>query len=159
MTRDEVIALYDERYAATYDEAFLHREHYRDATAFELSWLRQRLKPGMRWLDVGCGTGWFLAQFPEIERCGLDLSPAMLAHARRSNPGVPFVEGDFRDAHEELSGKWDLVTSMWWAYVYAGSVAAIDALIANLARWTAPGGECFVPICDPEGCVCTRMRP
>lgn len=158
MTRDEVLSLYDRRYAATYDAKFLHREHYREATAFELAWLRERLQPGMRWLDVACGTGWFLSQFPEVPRCGLDLAPAMLEHARRRNPGIELIEGDFRDPHDTLRGKWDLVTSMWWAYVYAGSVAAVDRLIRNLARWTAEGGSCFFPICDPEE-LCQTTLP
>lgn len=157
MTREEVLALYDERYASTYDEAFLHREHYREATEFELAWLQERIDFGTRWLDVACGTGWFLSRFPHIERCGLDLSPAMLARARACNPGVPFIEGDFRDPDAALDGQWDLVTSMWWAYVYAGTVAGVDALIRNLASWTADGGSCFFPLCDPEELLGTSL--
>ena len=150
MTRDELLAIYSVGYAATYDATFLHGEHYEEATAFELQWLREHLPAGARWLDVACGTGWFLSQFPGVARCGLDLAPAMLDHARRCNPGVPFIEADFRDAQPELEGKWDFVTLMWWAYCYAGTVPAIRKVIANLASWTAPGGACFFPICDPE---------
>lgn len=157
MTRDEVLAIYGAVYAASYDDKFLHGEHYEEATAFELQWLREHLPPRARWLDVACGTGWFLSRFPEVARCGLDLSPAMLDHARRANPGVPFLEADFRDAHPQLDGQWELVTLMWWAYCYAGSVAAIRKTVANLASWTAPGGSCFVPICDPEELCQTRI--
>lgn len=149
MTRDEVLAVYDARYAETYDAKFLHGEHYEEATAFELQWLRDAMPAGGRWLDVACGTGWFLSQFPNVERCGLDLSPAMLDKARAANPGVRFVEADFREPHHELEAQWELVTLMWWAYCYAGSVSAIRTTIANLAAWTAPGGACFVPMCDP----------
>lgn len=150
MTRDELLAIYDAVYAAKYDDTFLHGEHYYAATAFELQWLRDHLPRDARWLDVACGTGWFLAQFPDVDRCGLDLAPAMLDHARRCNPGVAFLEADYRDPRPELEGRWDFVTMMWWAYVYAGTIPAIRAMIANLIAWTAPRGSCFVPICDPE---------
>lgn len=150
MSREDVLSIYDERYAATYDGGFLLGEWYREATAYELSLLREWLQPGDRWLDVACGTGFHLGQFPEIDRCGLDLSPAMLAHARRANPGVPFVEGDYCQPRDEWRDRWDLVTSMWWAYCYAGSVRRIEALIRNLADWTSPRGTCFFPIVDPE---------
>lgn len=150
MTRDEVQALYDARYAASYDAKFLHRRHYDEATAFELEWLRNHVPRNGRWLDVACGTGFFLSQFPEVDRCGLDLSSAMLEQARQCNPGVTFIEGDFREPHESLRGRFDFLTSTWWAYSYAGSVAAIDTMIANMAAWNVTGGSCFFPICDPE---------
>jgi SAM-dependent methyltransferase len=149
MTRDELLAIYSSRYAATYDQTFLHSEHYEEATAFELEWLRDHMPAAGRWLDVACGTGWCLSQFPAVERCGLDLSPAMLDVARRHNPGVSFLEADFREPHPPFERQWDLVTLMWWAYCYAGSVPAIRRVIANVAAWTAPGGSCFVPMCDP----------
>lgn len=157
MTRDELLAVYNARYAASYDDTFLHGEHYQEATAFELAWLREQMPRGGAlldaacgtWLDAACGTGWFLSQFPEVDRCGLDLSPAMLDLARSRNPGVPFLEADFREPQPSLEARFDLVTLMWWAYCYAGSVAAIRKTIANIAAWTKPGGSCFVPMCDP----------
>jgi ubiquinone/menaquinone biosynthesis C-methylase UbiE len=49
-------------------------------------------------LDVGTGTGLgaraIRARFPSADVVGLDVSPAMLAEARRRSPGVSFVEGD-----------------------------------------------------------------
>ena len=150
MNTQRVLEIYDARYASAYDNRFLLGEHYHEATAFEVSLLGTYLRPSDRWLDVACGTGYFLAQFPHIERCGLDVSPAMLAQARIANPGVPFVEGDFRDPHEEWRDRWDFVSCMWWSYCYAGSVAAIEIVMRNLAAWTSPSGTCFVPVCDPE---------
>jgi SAM-dependent methyltransferase len=63
-----------------------------------LSWLN--LPPGLRWLDVCCGTGVLSAAI--AERCspaavrGVDLSPAQLAHARerRANPSITFNVAD-----------------------------------------------------------------
>jgi len=136
MTRDEVLAIYSARYAATYDDTFLHAEHYEEATAFELAWLREHMPPGGTWLDAACGTGWFLSQFPDVDRCGLDLSPAMLDIARSHNPQVSFYEADFREPQPHLESRCDFVSLMWWAYCYAGSVPAIRKVIANVAAWT-----------------------
>jgi SAM-dependent methyltransferase len=149
VTRDQILAIYNARYAATYDETFLHSEHYEEATAFELAWLRDHMPRAGTWLDAACGTGWFLSQFPDAERCGLDLSPAMLDIARTRNPNVLLLEADFREPQPSLESRFELVTLMWWAYCYAGSLAAIRNVVANVAAWTRPGGSCFVPMCDP----------
>lgn len=54
-----------------------------------------------RALDVGTGTGAgarvLTSRFPEAEVVGIDVSPAMLAEARRLVPGVSFLEGDAAD--------------------------------------------------------------
>jgi ubiquinone/menaquinone biosynthesis C-methylase UbiE len=57
--------------------------------------------PVSRALDVGTGTGAgarvIVSRWPEAEVVGLDVSPGMLAEARRLVPGVEFVEGDAAD--------------------------------------------------------------
>jgi SAM-dependent methyltransferase len=58
------------------------------------------LRPGARLLDAGCGTGQFALAFAArgIEVVAVDLSPAMLAHARRHGAelgvSVAWREGD-----------------------------------------------------------------
>lgn len=51
-----------------------------------------------RAVDVGTGTGAgareIAKRFPDAEIVGVDVSPVMLEQARRSTPGVEFVEGD-----------------------------------------------------------------
>ena len=53
-----------------------------------LDWLA--LPPGLRWLDVGCGSGAFTALLAEraapAELHGLDRSPEMLAYAQSRLP-------------------------------------------------------------------------
>lgn len=96
-----------------------------------------------------CRTGYYLSCYPEVERAGLDLSPAMLEIARRKNPDTPLIEGNFKDRSLVEAGKWDVITSMWWAYGLVESVADIEDLVANLHHWLAEDGVCFVPICNP----------
>jgi len=151
MDRRQVLETYDDEYARTYDRRFVLPGHYGVKTEFELKLLSELLEPGWKWLDVGCGTGYFLSRFRGVERAGIDLSPAMLAHAREANPDALFFrEGDFTEDVPEWHGQWDLVTSMWYAYGMVESLAAVRGVVDNLAAWTSDRGVCFLPLFDPR---------
>jgi SAM-dependent methyltransferase len=62
------------------------------------------LGPGMRVLDVGCGTLGLRALEPELEITGVDLSP------RPTYPG-PFLQADVTDGLPYADGEFDLVYS------------------------------------------------
>jgi SAM-dependent methyltransferase len=150
MKPEEIARLYDEGYAAAYDEKFLLSPPAKPESDHELELLRGFLTAGVRWLDVACGTGYFLRHFPQIERAGLDLSPAMLRLARAANPGVLLIERDFREPDASWVDQWGLVSCMWYAYGLVDTVPDILRLIENMAAWTAPDGACFMPLCDPR---------
>jgi SAM-dependent methyltransferase len=149
MTPKEVTRLYDDAYAAGYDEKFLLSAPAKPESDHELALLRGFLTPGVSWLDVACGTGYFLRHFPEVERAGIDLSPAMLRKAREANPGIPLIERDFRVPEPAWADRWGLVSCMWYAYGLVDTVRDVVQLIDNLSAWTAPSGTCFVPLLDP----------
>ena len=110
METKQVLETYDDDYAATYNQKFLLNESSKRDADFEASLLRQFLSKGASWLDVACGTGYFLSLFPDVKRAGLDISPAMLAHARRENPGVELFQRSFLDEIPEWEGRWDVVS-------------------------------------------------
>lgn len=149
MTPDQVKRLYNGNYASDYEDRFLHSDLARPDTEFEIKTLRELLSRGGPWLDVACGTGYFLSQFPEVERVGLDISPAMIAKAAERNPGVEFRLQNYLEPMPQWRDSWAVVSCMWYAYGLVSSMAEIERLVANLALWTAPGGVCFVPLCDP----------
>ena len=95
MKRHEIVRLYDDAYAAKYEQEFLLDPLARSDTEAELRLLQQFLTPEVTWLDVACGTGYFLRHFPNVNRAGIDISPAMLRLARQGNPAIPFREHDF----------------------------------------------------------------
>jgi len=146
----QALDIYDEAYAAAYDERFLLNEcRYR--TEREVEIIERLLVPGGGWLDVACGTGHVLSRFPGVARAGLDLSPAMLKLAERANPDALFIrQGNFLDDMPEWRDRWSLVTCMWYAYCHVESMTDMERLIANFAHWTSPDGACFVPLCDPK---------
>src|SRR5882724_9611128 len=90
MKRQEVVDLYDEAYATSYDERFLLND-CQVRSDHELEIVSRLLVPGEPWLDVACGTGYVLSRFPGVPRAGLDLAPAMLKQAGEANPDALFL--------------------------------------------------------------------
>src|SRR5262249_20659142 len=150
MRPDYVRRLYDDEYAASYEEKFLLSQRTRADAEHELTLLRELVAQARTWLDVACGTGYFLRHFPDVDRAGLDVSPAMLDRAREANPGVPFLLHDFRAPLREWEGRWDLVSCMWYAYGLVDTVEELQAVIGNLWSFTSTDGTCFVPLADPR---------
>ncbi|MEI9984089.1 MAG: UbiA family prenyltransferase [Aliidongia sp.] len=148
--RQDVVRLYDDAYAANYERKFLLDPLVLADTDSELRLIRHLLTAGVSWLDVACGTGYFLRHFPEVRRAGIDLSPAMLRLARQGNPTIELREHDYRDPIPEWENRWGLVSCMWYAYGFAETIAELDRLVANLWSWTAMDGTCFMPLTDPR---------
>ena len=162
MDPDEIRELYDDSYAAGYDQRFLLEGLSRFHADFEEETLKKLLgdRGSARWLDVACGTGYFLSRFPGYTRAGMDLSPSMLALAKARNADALFFEeGDFRDPYPDWKGKWDLVSCMWFAYCYVDTVDEVELVMSNLASWTSRDGRCFVPICDSEDLMLGQKIP
>lgn len=90
-------------------------------------------------LDVGCGTGGhlpYLRDHYDVE--GLDLSPEMLAVARRRNPDIPFHQADMTDF--ELGRQFDAVVCLFSSIGYVRTVPMLYQAVATFARHTNPGG-------------------
>jgi SAM-dependent methyltransferase len=81
---------------ADYARALLERHHTRARTV----------------LDLACGTGSVLARLrPYYDVTGVDLSPEMLAVARRKLPGVELVQGDMTAVR--LGRRFDAVLCLY----------------------------------------------
>ena len=91
------------------------RETYRQRAAFfheeDLRYLRFLIPPGLRVLEVGCGTGAVLAGLEPSFGVGVDISPAMIREAKRLRPGLQFLVGDAEDAEfiASLPGPFDAI--------------------------------------------------
>jgi SAM-dependent methyltransferase len=158
MREGEVRELFDEDYAKHYNQRFLLGDAYQKITEYEIRVLQELLRGAGSWLDVACGTGYILSRFPSVQRAGLDLSPPMVALARRDNPDAEFFIGDFLVERPEWHNKWDLVSCMWHSYSYVDTVEDVTCLLRNLASWTSISGKCFLPVCDLET-LCGQRVP
>lgn len=91
-------------------------------------------------LDLGCGYGWhcaFSASQGAEQVLGIDLSPSMIAEARRRNsaPGVKYRVCGI-DAYEYPADTWDCVISNLALHY----LADLDSVFRQVAQTLKPGG-------------------
>src|SRR3954452_25376608 len=77
------------------------RRRWREKASFfhaeDNAYLRFLIPPGLRVLEIGCGTGDTLASLQPSVGVGVDFSPAMVAKAREAHPQLEFRIGDAED--------------------------------------------------------------
>ncbi|MFI9379700.1 class I SAM-dependent methyltransferase [Kutzneria sp. NPDC052558] len=132
-----------------YETAFAGLTAQRD----ELDWLLGELPERARVLDLGCGTGRPTAEVLAAaghDVTGVDVSPRMVEIARAQVPAARFEVGDLRTL-TYASGSWHAVIAFF--PLLQMTRADIDATLARIADWLAPGGIFLlatVPV-DVEG--------
>ena len=107
--------------------------------------IREADLAGRRVLDIGCGTGRFLAQLSEIAKAwGVDASPEMLEVARTRVGGAGLKLG----TAEELPFKdgWFERATMW----LVAHLVDRPRAFAEAARVLEPGGHFAVATFDPS---------
>ena len=96
-----------------------------------------QLRPGMRVVDLGCGTGELTRELHRRlaagETVGIDASPAMLAKAAPlAGDGLRFEEGDIGAFASDGGDTWDLVFSNAALHWVADHEALLRQLSAML---------------------------
>ncbi|MFW6057098.1 MAG: class I SAM-dependent DNA methyltransferase [Chloroflexota bacterium] len=102
--------------------------------------LLPRLRAGARLLDLCCGTGSLAAdlQDSDVDVIGLDGSRAMLERAKRTAPGVPFVQGDAR--RFALRPVFDAVVCMFDSLNHMMTPGELGAAFRHVHECLVPGG-------------------
>jgi SAM-dependent methyltransferase len=79
------------------------------------------IPPGLRVLEIGCGTGGLLAALQPAKGVGIDISAPMIERARLAHPELEFVVGDIEDPATvaRLAGPFD-------AIVIADAIGMLD---------------------------------
>lgn len=101
------------------------------------------VRPGLRVVDLGCGTGELTRRLadslPDSDVLGLDSSPQMLERTHEhARPGLRFELGD----QVGLDGEWDLIFSnaaLQWSEDH-------EQLILHLVNCLAPGGQIAIQV-------------
>jgi len=119
-----------------YDDAFPHKS----AQIIATQWIIDRLSPGARVLDVGCGTGVPSAGMmveSGMDVVGIDVSVEMLKLARRNVPGARFVAMDVLELDSSL-GDFDAAVAFFSLLMLRR--ADIPAVLRRLRAVVRPGG-------------------
>jgi ubiquinone/menaquinone biosynthesis C-methylase UbiE len=131
-------------------------ERYYAESSWPVRWIEQqriralarlaRVQPLQRLLEVGCGAGHVMQQFPQSSRIGLDLSARMLPRARgRLGAQVPLV----RAAAEQLpfaAATFDVVLCT----EVLEHVLDPATVVCELLRVTIPEGRIVISIPNEE---------
>jgi SAM-dependent methyltransferase len=125
------------------DLARIHIEgygfHWKGAAPAVLSWLRQAGIRDGTIVDLGCGGGQWLARLADegYKTVGVDISPAMLQHARSRVPAAKLICGSFADT--ELP-PCDAVTSLGEPLNYLPGARDVKRTLNHVYRALRPGG-------------------
>jgi SAM-dependent methyltransferase len=128
-----------EAFAAFYDD-FTATSDYETWTSHVLKLAERHGLDGRRLLDVACGTGKSFLPFLErgFDVTGCDVSPGMLAQARRKAPRTPLVEADMRRL--PVLGGFDLVTCFDDSVNHLLSEEELASALASMAKNLGPLG-------------------
>ncbi|MFR9727392.1 class I SAM-dependent methyltransferase [Streptomyces sp. MS19] len=110
--------------------------------------------PGSRVLDLACGPGLFLVPLAErgYEVTGVDLSPGMLARARRAcDAAGARVTLERADMLSYVApGAYDVVLNVFTSFGYFDDPAANARVLRNAWKSLAPGGRLLVDVMGKE---------
>jgi ubiquinone/menaquinone biosynthesis C-methylase UbiE len=113
---------------------------------------RLGIGPGVRVLELGCGTGSFTRLFVSAgaDVTSMDGSSRMLARAERKAPGAAFEQVDLRAFDPPAGRTFDIV--FFGFVLHELPKAARAVLLARAAKCLAPGGRiAIVDHAAPEG--------
>ncbi|MFJ5104872.1 class I SAM-dependent methyltransferase [Streptomyces sp. NPDC088554] len=100
--------------------------------------------------DVGCGPGHLTAMLNDLglDAFGLDLSPAMVDHARRAHPALRFEEARMEALPVEDGALGGVLAHYSMIHTPPGE---LPALLAEQARVLSPGGLLLVSFFATDG--------
>ncbi|WP_240802124.1 class I SAM-dependent methyltransferase [Streptomyces sp. A1136] len=149
--QDRTRAAYDgvvELYASMFADRLETRPFARGMVAIFAELVRGTGNP--RVADVGCGPGHVTAMLHDLglDAFGLDLSPAMVEHARRAHPALSFHQARMEALPIEDRALGGVLSHYSMIHTPPGE---LPALLAEQVRVLAPGGLLLVSLFATDG--------
>ncbi|MFF4188955.1 class I SAM-dependent methyltransferase [Streptomyces sp. NPDC001691] len=156
--QDETRAAYDgvvELYASMFANQLETQPFARQMIATFAEFVRGT--GNLRTADVGCGPGHLTAMLHGLglDAFGLDLSPAMVAHARQAHPELRFDEARMEALPVEDGTLGGVLAH--YSMIHTPP-AELPALLAEQVRALAPGGVLLVSFFGTEGSEPVRFE-
>lgn len=127
-------------YATTLADALEENPFDRAVLALFADLVRGTTTTGQRVAEIGCGPGRITGPLAALglDVFGIDLSPVMVAEARRRNPGLEFQVGDMTNLELEPASLAGLVA--WYSIIHVPPTEHAG-VFAGFRRALAPGGH------------------
>lgn len=153
-------AWYEESFGKDYLIVYKHRDYagaYREVRAMS-AWLA--MPKGASVLDLCCGTGRHALALADFgyRVTGMDLSPDLLAEAKRNDPEgrVRFIRGDMRRV--PLDESFDAVVNLFTSFGYFDRDEDNRRVLGEISRLLRPGGRWLIDFLNP-GFVARNLVP
>ena len=144
--------------------SFESADYFRNADLDRDKWMKmlERMdrdgRPLRSVLDVGSGTGAFLAHVrevrPDVHCEGIEIDPKRAQQARDRNPDARIHVGDAMDALASITSRFDLIT-LWDVFEH---VPAPSELLVRLAGCLAPSGYIHIVTINERSLIPTLGR-
>jgi SAM-dependent methyltransferase len=139
--------IYDEFYANIYD--YLVYNYHKDE--YEIGEIVNKTTPSSqsRILDVGSGTGHHvgLLDAQHIQATGLEISPAMIAQAKKTYPNSKFILGDALNSGAFPANSFTHITCLYFTLYYFPNKTQF---FENAMKWLMPGGSLIIHLVDRD---------
>jgi SAM-dependent methyltransferase len=137
--------IYDDFYVSVYDDLLFNSVKNK----FEIGTIVNSTKPTEKSiiLDIGSGTGHHVGGFQErgLRATGLDISPAMVAAAKRNYPDAAFRQGDALQGSLFPPSSFTHITCLYFTLYYMRDKRQF---FSNCYTWLMPGGYLVLHLVD-----------
>ena len=139
--------IYDDFYADIYDYLVFNSQK----DQYEVGEIVNKTTPSSESviLDVGCGTGHHVAELISsgYRTQGIDISPSMIAQAKKNFPNYKFDVADTLNTSEFAPNTFTHITCMYFTIYYLKDKMQF---FENCMKWLMPGGYLVVHLVDRD---------
>ena len=151
--KETFTSIYDNFYSKVYDKLFVsdikNEFELFNVNNYTVKEDRHFDNKSIKFLDLGCGTGKHLTILKRTgHNCvGIDKSMKMLEVARRNEPTIPLVKGDFHNKSTFKNREFSHITCFFYTIYYSEYP---DKIFKNVNYWLKPKGYFCIHLVDRD---------